>query len=283
MDALRDSHWLLGNPIWWGLEDKLPPDLRNGELKPPKSWNYSSPREDDKGWKRQRLKPLAYALLKPISWSLFFLIIVPVPLVFNGQTPNDQLFALLFFIVSWSLVIYPLENSRINQLSPITGFFSLPIDWIPLLIGLFIFPVHILIDPRIGWISYVIFWIAMFRTIKNIQLMMNVPPARFLLPILTEEWDSSVLDNQWSIKSKKWKKGLIANYILNTGQLTISGISRGKDKFLSISFLHKSGFLNDPFFEINLDDKELTKILQKPPKIEGIKWPEKFLVSSEEE
>ena len=71
MDALRDSHWLLGNPIWWGLEDNLPPDLRNGELKPPNSWNYSSPRENDEGWKRQRLKPLAYALLKPISWSLF--------------------------------------------------------------------------------------------------------------------------------------------------------------------------------------------------------------------
>jgi hypothetical protein len=113
--------------------------------------------------------------------------------------------------------------------------------------------------------------------------MMNVPPARLLLPILTDEWDSGILDNKWSIKSKKWKRGLIASYLLNNGQLTISGISREKDKFLSVSFLHKSGFLNDPFFETNLDDKELVKILQKPPKIEGIKWPEKFLVSSEEE
>ena len=146
-----------------------------------------------------------------------------------------------------------------NQLSPITGFFSLPIDWISLLIGLFIFPFHILIDSRIGWISYFIFWFAMFRTIKNIQLMMNIPPARLLLPILTEEWDSDILDNQWSIKSKKWKKGLIANYLLNNGHLAISGISRGKDKFLSISLLHKSGFLNDPFYETNLGDKELVK------------------------
>ena len=96
MDALRDSHWLLGNPIWWGLEDNLPPDLRNGELKPPNSWNYSSPRENDEGWAKTENESHWHALLKPISWSLFFLIIVPVPLVFNGQTPNDQLFALLF-------------------------------------------------------------------------------------------------------------------------------------------------------------------------------------------
>ena len=112
---------------------------------------------------------------------------------------------------------------------------------------------------------------------------MNIPPARVLLPILIEEWDSSVLDNKWSIKSNKWKQGLIANYVLNNGHLTISGISRGKDKFLSVSFLHKSGFLNDPFFETNLDDEELVKILQKPPKIDGIKWPDKFLIPLEEE
>ena len=55
MDALEDSNWLLGDPSWWNLEDKLPPDLRNGELIPPESWIYSSPREGSKGWKRQRL------------------------------------------------------------------------------------------------------------------------------------------------------------------------------------------------------------------------------------
>ena len=91
MDALEDSNWLLGDPSWWNLEDKLPPDLRNGELIPPESWIYSSPREGSKGWKRQRLKPLAYKILKPISWSLFFLTIVPVPLIFPGNTPDDQL------------------------------------------------------------------------------------------------------------------------------------------------------------------------------------------------
>ena len=37
------------------------------------------------------------------------------------------------------------------------------------------------------------------------------------------------------------------------------------------------------FYETNLGDKELVKILQNPPKIEGIKWPDKFLISSEEE
>ena len=107
MDALRDSHRYLATQSGGGLEDKLPPDLRNGELKPPNSWNYSSPREDDKGWKKTKAKAFGLRIIKTNFLVSFFLIIVPVPLVFNGQTPNDQLFALLFFIVSWSLVIYP--------------------------------------------------------------------------------------------------------------------------------------------------------------------------------
>lgn len=283
MDALEDGHWLLGDPAWWNLDDALPPDSRNGELKPPKSWNYSSPRGYPEGWKRQRLKPLAFSLLKPISWSLFFLAIVPLPLVFPNETPDDQSFAFLFFIISWSLVIYPLGNSRGNQSSPIHGLFSLPIDWNSLFVGLFLFPAHVLIDPRIGWISYFIFWFAMIRTIMQIQIMMKNPPARFLLPIVIEDWNGNILGDEWSINSNKWKNGLMAEYSFKEGMLAISGLSRGKDKFLSFSFVHKSGFLHDPFFDTISVDNKLDEVLQEPPQIHGIKWPERFLVPLEEE
>ena len=87
MDALEDSNWLLGDPSWWNLEDKLPPDLRNGELIPPESWIYSSPREGSKGWKRQRLKPLAYKILKPISSASRQLMIEP-PLFLKKQNSS---------------------------------------------------------------------------------------------------------------------------------------------------------------------------------------------------
>ncbi|MFL2974151.1 MAG: hypothetical protein ACJZ4F_04160 [Candidatus Thalassarchaeaceae archaeon] len=283
MDALEDSNWLLGDPSWWNLEDKLPPDLRNGELIPPESWIYSSPREGSKGWKRQRLKPLAYKILKPISWSLFFLTIVPVPLIFPGNTPDDQLFALVFFIISWTLIIYPLENSRTHQNSSINGLLSLPIDWISLLIGFIIFPIHIFVDPRIGWISYFIFWFAMFRTIIKIQTMMKIPPARFLLPIIPRDWNSNVLNGQWSIKTNKWKNGIMANSFFKEGMLMISGLSRGENKFISFCFVHKTGFIHDPFYDRDTNDEKLYKILQKPPLIEGLIWPERFLVTLEEE
>ena len=283
MDAVLDNHWLLGNPEWWNLKDELPPDIRNGELTPNSNWATSTPRLGNHGWMRQRMKPLAYKLLFPLAWAPFFLILTVIPLVFSGETPNDQLISFIFFSISWILVIYPLFDSRELQLSHINSIYKLPIDWNLLFIGIAIFPIHILVDPRFGWISYLFLCAAMYRTIRLIQNMMLIPPSRFVLPIEIKNWNSGDLNNSWSIKSNKWNIGPIAHYKCLDGYLTLSGIRRSKVNFLSITFVHKSGFIQDPFFKREKEDLMLINMLQKPPIIMGNSWPEKFLITSEEE
>ena len=123
----------------------------------------------------------------------------------------------------------------------------------------------------------------MFRTIIKIQTMMKIPPARFLLPIIPRDWNSNVLNGQWSIKTNKWKNGIMANSFFKEGMLMISGLSRGENKFISFCFVHKTGFIHDPFYDRDTNDEKLYKILQKPPLIEGLIWPERFLVTLEEE
>ena len=156
MDALRDSHWLLGNPIWWGLEDNLPPDLRNGELKPPNSWNYSSPRENDEGWKRQRLKPLAYALLGNQFHGLFFLNHSTCSFSVQCQTPNDLIICITFFY--YFLVSSNLSFGKFSYESIISNYWIFFITYrLDFIINWIIYiPFHILIDSRIGWI-YILF------------------------------------------------------------------------------------------------------------------------------
>ena len=123
----------------------------------------------------------------------------------------------------------------------------------------------------------------MFRTIIKIQIMMKIPPARFLLPIIPRDWNSNILNGQWSIKTNKWKNGIMANSFFKEGMLMISGLSRGEDKFISFCFVHNTGFIHDPFYDRDTNDEKLYKILQKPPLIEGLIWPERFLVTLEEE
>ena len=283
MDAQLDHDWLLGDPSWWDLENQLPPDIRNGELMPNDNWRYTTPRLGNFGWMRQRMKPLAHSLLLPLAWSPFFLILTIIPLIFPGKTPDDQSLAFIFFFLSWFLVYYPLFNSRELQLSHIGGFFTLPVDWKLLLLGIFIFPVHIFIDPMFGWLSYAFFCAAMIRTFGLIQDMMNIPPSRFIIPIDKKNWNSDNLSNDWNINSNKWKIGLIASSKCAGGYLTLSGICRSKYNFLSITFVHKSGFVQDPFFTTHERQETLEDLLLNPPPITGIQWPEIFLSPLEEE
>ena len=56
-----------------------------------------------------------------------------------------------------------------------------------------------------------------------------------------------------------------------------------ENKFISFCFVHKTGFIHDPFYDRDTNDEKLNKILQKPPLIEGLIWPERFLITLEEE
>ena len=45
-----------------------------------------------------------------------------------------------------------------------------------------------------------------------------IPPARIILPISTDSWDSSTLSGDWKISQKIWKRGEIATVPIGKGK-----------------------------------------------------------------
>ncbi len=282
MEAGSDQHWLLGEPSWWNGEDSTPPDFRSGELAPPESWVSSTPRIGNFGWIRQRIRPLAWPLLRPMAWSPVFLVATAIPLAFPGLTSNDQYLAILLFLAAWALVFIPLIFARNAQPMSNNSIPALPVDWLSLALGSTLFLMHIPFDPRIGWASYALFWIAYLRTVLKVQDVMVTPPARLLLPMETEDWDGD-FPGPWEILSKHWSRDIIARAECDGGHLVIAGTARGGSDFLSMTFVHHSGFVQDPFHETLSDNRGLMAVLAQPLPITGTQWPERFIVPSEEE
>ena len=282
MEASLDRDWLLGEPGWWGILDGPVPDFMPGEASPPMEWVSTSPSVGNFGWCRQRLRPLAWSLLRPLAWAPLFLLLSAVPLAIPGQTPNDQAVSAFFFLLSWALVILPILFSRNSQPTSGGSVLSLPVDWASLSIAFVVFTLHIVIDPRLGWFSYGLFWLAYFRTIQLVQTSMMAPPSRFLLPIQPEDWEGG-LDYPWIVSSDRWSRNRIASAKLENGELVLSGSSRSGQDFLSLAFVHKSGFILDPFHERLSKEPGLSDLLSKPLPVVGREWPTRFLQFSEEE
>ena len=282
MQASLDRDWLLGEPWWWGPGSESPPDFRSGELAPPETWISSTPRIGNIGWIRQRLRPLAWGILRPMAWAPLFLAVTALPLYFPDRTPNDQAFALTSFLIAWTLVIMPLLFARNSQPLSTDSPFSLPLDWVSLFLALAIFPLHILLDSRIGWISYATFWLAYLRTVRLVQDSMQTPPARFLLPIEPSEWKKN-MPEPWETLTQAWSRGEIAKVPCEDGHLVVAGASRSGHDFLSLSFVHKSGFVHDPFHVSKEGDTLLSSLLRNPPPIMGREWPGRFISFTEEE
>lgn len=282
MEAQNDQTWLSGNPKWWGNDQTSIPDYRKGELSPPETWISSTPRIGKFGWIRQRYKPLVWALLRPLAWAPFFLIITIIPLILPGKTPNDQLFSSIFFIIAWSLILFPLLFSRNNQPMSQNDFFTIPIDWLFFSLGLLFFIFHITLDQRIGWFSYLFFWISYIRTVQNVQSIILIPPARFLLPIISKDWTGD-LESFWKVDSVLWSKKPLARAKCMDGEIVISGTSRNDTDFLSLAYVHKSGFVLDPFHVNHRENSNIERILSLPPTIIGIEWPLEFINNYEEE
>ena len=282
MEASLDRNWLLGDPEWWNLQGEPAPDFMPGELAPPLEWVSTTPRVGNFGWCRQRLRPLAWPLLRPLAWAPFFLLLAIVPLAFPGRTPDDQVLSAIFFSVAWGLVFLPILFSRNSQPMSDNSLLSLPLDWNSLAIASILFSLHILVDVRFGWLSYGIFWLAYIRTIQLVQAAMMTPPARFLLPVEPEDWEGS-LEGPWVVSSAKWSRNLIASADFSNGKLTLTGSSRSGQDFLALAFIHKSGFVHDPFHERSSDEPGLSELLSTPLPVIGRAWPEKFLQFSEEE
>ena len=282
MEASLDRDWLLGEPGWWGISEGSVPDYMPGEESPPMEWVSTTPSVGNFGWCRQRLRPLAWPLLRPLAWAPLFLLLSAVPLAIPGRTPDDQTVSAFFFLLAWGLVILPLLFSRNSQ--PMSGrsVLSLPVDWASLTIASALFSLHLVIDPRLGWLSYGLFWLAYLRTIQLVQTSMMAPPSRFLLPIRPEDWEGG-LDYPWIVSSDRWSRNRIASASFQNGDLVLCGSSRSGQDFLSLAFVHKSGFVLDPFHERLSKEPGLVDLLSKPLPVVGREWPARFLQFSEEE
>ena len=282
MEASLDRHWLLGEPGWWTNSGALPPDFRAGELPPPLPWVSTTPRVGNFGWCRQRMRPLVWPLLRPLAWAPLFLFLSAIPLALPGRTPNDQITSMFFFSISWGLVFLPILFARNAQPMSSESLLSLPVDWASLALASAIFPLHLSIDPRIGWLSYAIYWVAYVRTVQLVQAAMMAPPARFLLPIEPDDW-SGELGPPWEISSTKWSRKRLASVDLPNGAVVLSGSSRSGHDFLSLAFVHRSGFVQDPFHERSIAESGLAELLAHPLEVVGREWPASLLPSPEEE
>ena len=286
MEQGLDGDWLLGESRWWkSSQGGKPPDLRAGETSPPDTWASSTPREGGRGWIRQRHKPASSSILIPLAWSPFFLAMTAVPLVFPDRVPYDREVAASLFAISWLLILIPLYMARNDQSMSDDGLFSLPFDWRTFVLAALLFPLHILWDPLLGWISYALFWLAWLRSIGLIQDILSTPPARWLLPIETSGWSSSnLLGPRWEVISENWTTGPMAIARCEHGHLSIGGVSRDGIRFLGLTLVHRSGFVQDPFFESKASHSEVQRILSRPPvEQEGLEWPKRLIVPDEEE
>jgi len=279
VEAARDSDWLLGESRWYPSSDSTPKILK-GEVPLPSVWKTSSSQEDI-GWMRQRLSPLGTRILFSTAWAPLFLIISAFPLLSPGNTPDDQNVSLTLFICSWLLLIVPFLKLRqgLDNRSKKVFFDTYPFEFLLILFGIILFSLHILIDPRIGWIAYIIFLIAQYRTIRNISICVSENSARWLLPINPENFRQENLREGW-IVSSKFRNGPIAYWdaVLPDYAADLFGLTRGDSKFIAFTLTHRGGTLHDPFSENFVNDDSFSKLLSNPPLIiEGEIWPDRFL------
>ena len=142
------------------------------------------------------------------------------------------------------------------------------------------FRLHILVDPMLGWISYTLFWVAWVRTYRRIEKILQIPAARWLLPIDHSGWNStSMLTPEWQEISENWTTASIARIDCEYGHLSIAGVSRGSDRFLSLALLDGAGFVHDPFSDGPVGEALVGVLLSQPPVTHpGLEWPERLLV-----
>ncbi len=287
VEAARDSEWLCGESHWFPNHDSAPKHIK-GEVEPPSSWSPTTAQKGSRGWIRQRLSPLGPMILYTTAWAPFFLIASSFPLAFPGRTPDDQNVALALFLISWLLLIVPFSRLRdglVNRAR--SGFFDMyPFETSMILLGTVVFFLHVLISPLVGWLAYLIFGFAQYRTISNITECVGHNSARWLLPINRKDIAEDILGDGWERDSKTFRNGPIAHwgFPLPGYAATLVGVTRGKDSFIAFTLKHRGGTLHDPFSEEIASDERFSSIIEKPPvNISGEMWPTRFLNMDEEE
>ena len=282
MEVGLDHQWLVGEPKWRGLpNDSSQQDTKRDEPSPPKSWLSTTAQEGGKGWARQCLQPVAPSILMPLAWSPLFLLLSAIPLILPDRLPvDDQSVAALFFTMAWILILVPLYLVRSAQPMSEDALLSLPFDWATFAGASVIFALHILVSPILGWVSYALFWVAWVRSFRQIEQILQIPAARWLLPIDQSGWkSSSQLPSEWQVISENWTTGSIARVDCEYGHLVIAGASRGSDRFLALALLDGAGFVHDPFFDGPIEKALAISLLSQPPVADlGLEWPKRLLV-----
>ena len=296
MSEVADADWVHGRPEWWrstagksptksygafgalvdeGVESKPVPFQFPWEILPSDEWKLVDVKTGGKGWIRQRFKPPARSILLPCSWSIFFLIVTIVPIVFSGRTPNDQFASLILFISTWGLLFIPAWMAQ-NEMPRGRGLLIGRNTILYFSSGIIFFILHILIDPMIGWISYSFFFVAWISQILRFQSGFKVPSNRWILPFDHSEWRKEILGDNWEIDSVKWRNGPLAIHSHING-LELHGTSRSGERFIALHFHGKEGWLNDPFSK-QMESEKIHNFLNSPPiKSEGKIWNTRFL------
>jgi len=252
MEAALDGYWLSGDPAWRPLSEGKPPsDWVDAEIDPPEGWS---------SWRRQRLQPMAARFVFGSAWSIGLLIASIFPLIFPGNTLDDQTISTLLFFSAFTLLI--ISATRIATAMPDGDGVQL-LKWLwfgdgtvnltrtvgmPILGGL-AFVAHIVIDVRIGWVSYILFLALWYHITFRVASTLMPPSGRWLIP-LTGEYDDSGIDDSWQVVARGFRGGRLAFKQLSGGRkLELHGVNRGGEKFLALHFRHPSSLLFDPFVD----------------------------------
>ncbi len=286
MKGTRDSEWMRGQALWYPASESSPEHLV-GEENPGENWDIASISEVGRGWMRQRLQPLGPRILYTTAWAPFFFIASAIPLAFPGRTPDDQLVAISLFSASWFLLLLGFRKLQDGLPIPVEGLLKkfYPFDIVLMLPAAIVFFLHILIDSRLGWLSFLLFAFAQYRTIQNLISVAGENSARWLLPINPEDYSEAVLNDGWMGVSTNFRNGTLARWEETLPEYTANliGVTRGDSSFVAFTLMHPVGTIHDAFSDTFVSDHRFATLLSSPPLlIAGEAWPERFLATTDE-
>ena len=275
-----------GQALWYPASESTPEHLV-GEENPGENWDIASSSEVGRGWMRQRLQPLGPRILYTTAWAPFFLIASAIPLAFPGRTPDDQLVAISLFSASWFLLLLGFRKLQDGIPIPVEGLLKkfYPFDIVIMLPAAIFFLLHILIDSRLGWLSFLLFAIAQYRTIQNLISVAGENSARWLLPINPDDYSEAVLNDGWMGVSTNFRNGTLARWEDTLPEYTANliGVTRGDSSFVAFTLMHRVGTIHDAFSDTFVSDHRFATLLSSPPLlIAGEAWPERFLATTDE-
>ena len=275
-----------GQALWYPASESSPEHLV-GEENPGENWDIASSSEVGRGWMRQRLQPLGPRILYTTAWAPFFLIASAIPLAFPGRTPDDQLVAISLFSASWFLLLLGFRKLQDGIPIPVEGLLKkfYPFDIVLMLPAAMVFLLHILIDSRLGWLSFLLFALAQYRTIQNLISVAGENSARWLLPINSEDYSEAVLNDGWMGVSTNFRNGTLARWegALPEYTANLIGVTRGDSNFVAFTLMHRVGTIHDAFSDTFVSDPRFASLLSSPPLlITGEAWAERFFATTDE-